>query len=135
VTAGGRRAYRVRVVPRDIFASGLTMFRFPAVALVDAETGRLLRLTSYGGGKPMARHELRDVAFGGSGDFGFEPPNGLRVVEEDSDSGRPPDPPDSVNLTVIAAKAAADAVRRRVDDKVTAARGFLDSLLRGKPPA
>jgi hypothetical protein len=82
VSVGGRRAFRVRVVPPHRKASSLVVFCFPAVALVDAETGRLLRLTSYGGGKPMARHELRDVTFGPSGDFGFEPPPGLRVVEE-----------------------------------------------------
>ncbi|HEX8008120.1 MAG TPA: hypothetical protein VF482_17015 [Trebonia sp.] len=135
VSAGGRRAFRVRV-PRQMYASALTLFRFPAVALVDAETGRLLRLTSYGRGKPVARHELRDVAFGHGGDFGFEPPPGLRVVEEDSDSGRPEGPPPEVEFNPVgmAAKAAADAVKRRVDGKVTAARGFLDSLLGGKPP-
>jgi hypothetical protein len=109
------------------------MFRFPAVALADAETGRLLRLTSYGDGKPVAWHELRDVTFGGGGDFGFEPPAGLRVVNEDSPQEVPPEV--EINPAVIAAKAAADAVRRQVDDKVEAARGFLDMLLRGKPPS
>jgi hypothetical protein len=85
VSVGGRRAFRVRVVPRDRAASSLLMFRFPAVALVDAETGRLLRFTSYARGKPVARHELRDVVFGDSGDFGFEPPPGLRVTEDEAD--------------------------------------------------
>jgi hypothetical protein len=110
VTAGGRRAFRVRVVPPHWRTSSLVMFRFPAVALVDAETGRLLRLTSYARGKPVARHELRDVAVGHSGDFGFEPPPGLRVVEEGSDSGRPPGP---VNPVGMAAKGAAEALKRR----------------------
>jgi hypothetical protein len=86
VSVGGRRAFRVRVVPRDLAASSLLMFRFPAVALVDAETGRLLRFTSYARGKPVARHELRDIALGDSGDFGFEPPPGLRVVEDEAEA-------------------------------------------------
>jgi hypothetical protein len=82
VMAEGRRAYRVRVVPGDREASSLLTFRFPAVALVDAETGRLLRFTSYGGGKPVVRYELRDIALGDSGDWAFEPPPGLRVTED-----------------------------------------------------
>jgi hypothetical protein len=57
--------------------------------------------------------ELRDIEPGGSGDFGFEPPTGLRVVRE---ADQQPSE-QSVNPAGFMAKAAADAVR-----------GFLGSL-------
>ena len=59
------------------------------MAVIDAESGRLLRLTVYKGGKPVVRTELRDVAAGefDSGDFEFTPPAGLRVDEA---AGREP---------------------------------------------
>lgn len=116
VTVGGRRAYRVVAESRYRLPSlmgALTMSFFPAVAAVDAESGRLLRLARYKGGKPVLCHELRDVAPDESDDFGFEPPAGLRVEEE---------PPAEQEQAVISpagfvAKAAADA-----------ARGFLGAL-------
>ena len=54
----------------------------PAVAVVDASSGRLLRLTRYRDGKAATRVELRSLSDGGSDDFGFTPPDGLPVVEE-----------------------------------------------------
>ena len=116
ITVGGRRAYRVagRALHRNPWPllSVLDFQSLPAVAAVDAESGRLLRLTRYAGGKPVMCRELRDIEQDGSGDFGFEPPAGLRVVREpDEQPSRP------VNPAGFAVKAAADA-----------ARGFLGSL-------
>jgi hypothetical protein len=111
----------------------------PAVAVVDASSGRLLRLTRYRDGKAATRVELRSLSDGGPDDFGFTPPDGLPVVEErerdwsdgsDDDDGdlkffgpdgRPTSPPDEV-------RAVADAFKRQVDEKVAAARGFLGSF-------
>jgi hypothetical protein len=85
IAVGGRRAYRIAGRPRRTpwrWLNVLDIRSYPAVAVVDAESGRLLRLTRYAGGKPVACHELRDIAPDESGDFGFEPPAGLRVVQE-----------------------------------------------------
>ena len=128
IMAGGRRAYRIRVAG-SWSASPLMMFSFPAVAVLDAESGRLLRLTCYSAGTPVARYELRDVTAGG--DARFEVPAGLPIVDETSGDDRPPPP---VNLVTSTAKAAADAIKRRADDKVAAARGFLDALRADGPP-
>ena len=111
----------------------------PAVAVVDASSGRLLRLTRYCGGRTATWQELRSVSDGGPDDLGFTPPDGLPVVDErerdrsdgsDDDDGelkffgpdgRPASPPDEV-------RAVADAFKRQVDEKVAAARGFLGSF-------
>jgi hypothetical protein len=117
IAVGGRRAYRVAGRSRrrnpSRWLSRLDVRSYPAVAVVDAESGRLLRLTRYAGGKPVMCHELRDIEPGGSGDFGFEPPAGLRVVRE-RDEWTTEQP---VFPAGLMAKAAADA-----------ARGFLGSL-------
>lgn len=100
IVAGGRRAYRVTAVaavqqaPPAPFG-WLVNFTLPAVAVVDAESGRLLQLTTYKGGKPVARHELRDVSDDGGDDFGFEVPAGMPVEtapesESEWDSGESP---------------------------------------------
>jgi hypothetical protein len=128
IMAGGRRAYRI-CVAGSWSASPLMMFSFPAIAMLDAESGRLLRLTCYSAGKPVARYELRDVTAGG--DARFEVPAGLPIVDESSRDDRPPPP---VNLVTSAAEAAADAIQRRAGDKVAAARGFLDALRVARPP-
>ena len=113
----------------------------PAVAVVDASSGRLLRLTRYRDGKAVTRVELRSLSDGGSDDFGFTPPDGLPVVEErerdrsggsdDDDDlkffgpdGRPSSPPEEVRAVV-------DAFKKQVDEKVAAAVGFLESFLGG----
>ncbi len=154
VEVDGRAVYRVIATAGDGPAAGVSlslapMWWLPAVVLVDAPTGRLLRLTRYCDGRAALRHELRSVSDGGSDDFGFTPPDGLPVVEEperswsgrshtddndddDADAsdddlkffgpdGRRADPPDEV-------RAAVDAVKKQA---VAAARGFLGSFLGG----
>ena len=71
--------------------SGLPGWWLPAVAVVDASSGRLLRLTRYRGGTTATRQELRSVSDGGPDDFGFTPPDGLPVRDSESpqDDSRP----------------------------------------------
>jgi hypothetical protein len=95
VWVDGRRAYRVVARYRDVARLGMGWWQrlfFPAVAVVDAETGVLLRLTRFKGGRPAMRQELRDVRSlePGTG-FGFTPPDGLPVFDPESDlaEGRP----------------------------------------------
>jgi hypothetical protein len=80
---GTRRAYRITARYREGARPGMDWWErlfFPAVAVVDAETGRVLRLTRFKGGRPVMRQELRDVAELDAGaDFGFTPPSGLPV--------------------------------------------------------
>jgi hypothetical protein len=138
ITVGGLRGYRVAVEGRrrtpSLFSDFFGLF-FPAVAVVDAESGRFLRFTQYKGGKPVVRLELRDIVPDKSDDFGFEPPAGLPVVEKSDED--PPQPSTEYRVDPLGdmAKAAADAVKKRVDEKMTAARGFFDSLRGAKPPA
>ena len=83
VRAGGRRAYRIEVRYREAVPFGIgtgwwPRLFFPAVAVVDAETGRVLRLTRFKGGRPTMRQELRDLAeLDADADFAFTPPAGL----------------------------------------------------------
>jgi hypothetical protein len=82
VTVGGRRAYRVTARARETAAAWSRLF-LPAVALVDAENGWLLRLTTFKGGQPAQRLELRDIAEVAPGtEFGFTPPPGTPVTDE-----------------------------------------------------
>ncbi len=81
ITAGGRPAYRICVF-RSRSASPPMTFFFPSVVVLDAESGRLLRLTCYSAGKPVARYELRDVTANGGGHAPFEVPPGLPVIDE-----------------------------------------------------
>lgn len=80
---GGRRAYRIVARYREDAGTAFvwwTRLFFPVVAVVDAETGLVLRLTRFKGGRPTLRQELRDVtALGADAGFGFTPPTGLRV--------------------------------------------------------
>jgi hypothetical protein len=82
---GGRRAYRVVARYREDAWTGFDWWKrlfFPVVAVVDAETGLLLRLTRFKGGRPTMRQELRDLAELDAGaDFGFEPPGELPVYD------------------------------------------------------
>jgi hypothetical protein len=93
ITVGGRRAYRFAVDARPALREPFALLAklvFPALAVVDAETGLLLRVTTYKGGKPVARHELRDIEPAGrGGDFGFNVPAGIPVVEESEEDKRP----------------------------------------------
>jgi hypothetical protein len=109
---------------------GPTMF-YPADAIVDAETGSLLRLIAYDGDAPAEWWELDDVTTepGDTADpAGFRPhiPPGTRVVEE---TGNPliDNATDVFGLNGTAARAAAEAFRRGTD-AVSAARSFLDDL-------
>jgi hypothetical protein len=96
-SAGGRRGYRIVVRQREAPEHGWDWwerFFLPTVVVVDAETGRLLRVTLFKGGLPVFRQELRDVAeLDGSADFGFTPPSGLPVedteADRNEDSARP----------------------------------------------
>jgi hypothetical protein len=140
VVADGRPGYLVIVTARPGTAlprlpGWLAGAWLPAVAVVDAATGRLLRLTRYLGGQPARRAEFRSLSDGGPDDFTFTPPAGLRVVEKTGGSGRPDSwlPPDRINFGDTA-RVAADAVKKQVDEKVTAARGFLGSFLGGGRP-
>jgi hypothetical protein len=82
ISVGGRRAYRIVARAREA-SSWFSRVSVPAVALVDAETGLLLRLTRFKGGRPVLRTELRDVAEPDPDAwFGFTPPAGVRVVNE-----------------------------------------------------
>ena len=131
ITYHGRRGYHLRVTRGDGAAhEGPTMF-YPADAIVDAETGCLLRLIAYDGDAPAEWWELDDVTTepGDTADpAGFRPhiPPGTRVVEE---SGNPMVDATAVipGLTGTAARTAAEAFRRGTN-AVSAARSFLDDL-------
>jgi len=86
VMARDRPAYRlhvVRGVVRGDAPWSLSMMFSPATAVVDAELGIVLSLTSYLGGRPVRRYELRDITGGaGTGDFRVRIPPGLRTEEE-----------------------------------------------------
>ena len=91
VLAGGRRAYRIEARYREDTQFGASWWQrlfFPAVAVVDAETGRILRLTRFKGGRPTWRQELRDLAKLDPGaDFAFTPPDGAPVYDRESPQG------------------------------------------------
>ena len=131
ITYHGRRGYHLRVTRGDGAAhAGPTMF-YPADAIVDAETGCLLRLIAYAGDAPAEWWELDGVTAepGDTADpAGFRPhiPPGTRIVEEtghpliDTTMGVP-------GLTGTVGRTAAEAYRRGTD-AVSAARSFLDDL-------
>src|SRR5262249_23300462 len=89
ITFAGRAAFRLSV--RGGFAQlELLWPGFPAQAVVDAQTGRLIRLTCYGGGEPARRHELpyrTPASKGGSGGIVYAVPPGVRAAAR-----RPPTP-------------------------------------------
>ena len=82
VTAGGRAAYRINVARGAAGPSLSVLWLFPgSVAVVDAETGLVLRLTSYIGDRPVRRCELRDITTT-TGDLTIDIPPDLPVTEE-----------------------------------------------------
>jgi hypothetical protein len=90
VMVGDRPAYRIDVARGGALPSASLMFP-AAVAAVDAELGIMLRLTSYLGGKPVWRDELRDITTA-PGDFRVDIPPDLPVCEETGpfgSAGRP----------------------------------------------
>ena len=126
----GRRARQLRVTRdpgvEDLFMGPLIFF--PADAIVDAETGCLLRLLSYAGDALASWWELDDISTepGAPDDFRVLVPPGSHVVEE---TGNPAADAVAVmpGLTGTAVRATVDTVRRTAG-AVSAARSFLDDL-------
>ena len=121
IMAGDRPAYRINVARGDAQWSVSLMFP-TAVAVVDAELGILLRLTSYLGGKPVRRDELRDITIE-SGGFRADIPSDLPVSEEKSS----PEPggPYSANIPLTVARVVA---RQAATGAAKAARNILRRL-------
>ena len=100
----------------------------PTDAIVDAETGCLLRLISYSGDTLVIWSELDDISTepADPDEFRVHVPPGTRIVEEtgnliaDAAAAMP-------GVKGTAARAAAEAVNRTAD-AVSAARSFLDDL-------
>jgi hypothetical protein len=122
VTADGRPAFRMTVARRREYPY-LDMLFPVAVAVVDAELGFIVRLTSYLGAKPVCRYELEGLT-PVTGDFQVDLPTGLPVTEAgplDDVGGRTP--PSSLPAALgrmVARHAAAGAART--------ARNLLDRL-------
>jgi outer membrane lipoprotein-sorting protein len=130
ITYRGRRARQLRVTSAtgaDFLDVGLPAF-FPVDAIVDAETGCLLRLISYVGDATAAWWELDDISTEpiDPDDFRVHVPPGTRVVEE---TGNPfADYTATMpGLAGTAARTAVEAVSR-THSAVSAARSFLDDL-------
>ena len=132
LTYRGRPARQLRVT-RVLGGAGLVVGPplFPdtiADAIVDAETGCLLRLISYAGDTLVIWPELDDISTepAGPDEFRVHVPPGTRTVEETGnwvadEIGVMP------GLAGTAARAAAEAVNRTAG-AVSAARSFLDDL-------
>jgi hypothetical protein len=101
---------------------------FPADAIVDAETGSLLRLIAYIGDAPSGWWELDDISTEpiDPDDFRVHIPPGTRVVEE---TGNPfTDHTAAIpGLAGTATRIAFETVHRTAG-AVSAARSFLDDL-------
>jgi hypothetical protein len=124
--AGDRPAYRIHAARGDVPWAFLMMYP-AAVAVVDADLGIVLSLTSYLGGKPVRRYELRDVIATRADDFRVNIPPDLPAEPEANpraftrDAG--PSHPGTVPLKMAgalarevgreAAKAARNFLRRR----------------------
>jgi hypothetical protein len=80
VPAGSRGTYRLNAGRRQGDDSLALMFP-AAVAVVDADMGLVLRMTSYIGANPVQHHEFRDVTTD-VGDFRVKIPGDLPTVEE-----------------------------------------------------
>jgi hypothetical protein len=122
IMADGRPAYRINVA-RGERPWSLSLMSSAAVAVVDAELGILLRLTSYLGEKPVQRFELRDIITG-AGAFRVDIPAGLPTVDEtdsfeaDREAGLPP----PVNFPL---RIASTVARQVATEATKAARNFL----------
>ena len=119
VTVGGRPAYRINVARSDAGRSPWLMFP-AAIAAVDAELGIVLRLTSYLGGKPVRRDELRDIT-AAAGDFSVDIPPGLPVSGETGPAG----PSGPVQPASILLQVAGILARQAATETARAARGIL----------
>ncbi len=131
LTYRGRPVRQLRVTRgpggEELFLRPPLMF-FPADAIVDAETGCLLRLISYSGDTLAAWWELDDISTepADPDEFRVHVPPGTRTVEE---TGNPFADAAAVmpGVTGTAARAGAEAVNRTAG-AVSAARSFLDDL-------
>ena len=130
LTYRGRPARQLRVTPApggEEVALGPLM-TYPTDAIVDAETGCLLRLISYAGDTLAIWSELDDISTEAADpdEFRVHVPPGTRTVEE---TGNPFADAAAVMPGVkgTAARAAAEAVNRTAG-AVSAARSFLDDL-------
>ena len=130
ITYRGRPARQLRVTPvpgREEMVLGPLMMS-PTDAIVDAETGCLLRLISYAGDTLAIWWELDDISTepADPDEFRVHVPPGTRTVEEtgnliaDAVAVMP-------GVKGTAARAAAEAVNRTAG-AVSAARSFLDDL-------
>ena len=130
LTYRGRAARQLRVTRApggEARLLGPLMF-FPADAIVDAETGCLLRLLSYSGDALATWSELDDISTEpvNPDEFRVHVPPGTRTVEQtgnpfaDAAAAMP-------GVKGTAARAAAEAVNRTAG-AVSAARSFLDDL-------
>ncbi len=135
VLAGDRQAYRINVA-RGAASSSLSLpSLFPAaVAVVDAGTGLVLRLTSYIGDRPVRRSELRDIT-PMAGDLTIDIPPDLPVTEDPGPGadGSPPGGPYRVAFPWKAAGAAAaqdvaDVAKGVAKEAAKAAGNFLRRL-------
>lgn len=81
VAVNDRRSYRITVAPRKGAERSLLLPFAAAVAVIDAELGIILRLTSYIGEKPVERYELREITTD-LGDFHPAIPAGIPIVDE-----------------------------------------------------
>lgn len=131
ITYRGRPARQFRMTgdPGTGFLPTGPLTVFPAAdAIVDAETGCLLRLIYYAGDVPAAWWELDDISTDpvDPDDFRVRVPPGTRVVEE---TGNPfTDYAETIpGLTGTAVRTAAKTVSRTYT-AVSAARSFLDDL-------
>jgi len=83
ITYRGRRACQLHVTRGRGWPWPGPLLFLPADAIVDAETGCLLRLISYAGDQPAAWWELRDVGTEPAtpASFRLHVPPGVRVVK------------------------------------------------------
>jgi len=126
VMADDRPAYRISVARGDAPWSFLMLFP-AAVAVVDAELGVILSVTSYLGGKPVRRYELRDVAAIRAGDFRVNVPSGLRT-EPETDRWASVRDADPRHPGVTPLKVAGVVAREVGKEAAKAARNFLRRL-------
>jgi hypothetical protein len=120
IMAGDRPAYRIHAARGD--APRAFMMLFPAaVVVVDAELGIVLSLTSYLGGKPVRRYDLRDVTATRPGDFRVDIPPDL-PVEPETNLG------DAEHPGNIPLKVAGAVAREAGEEAAKAARNLLRRL-------
>ena len=117
IMAGDRPAYRIHAA-RGNAPRAFSMLFPAAVAVVDAELGIVLSLTSFLGGKPVRRYELRDVTANRADDFRVDIPSDLRT-EPEADPG-----PRGVTPLNVAGAVAREVAK----EAAKAARNFLRRL-------